>query len=293
MNTYTGAKSGTKTNETTTECYSMCKDGMQGSEYHRTETGVDDLAYARDARKKRDEENMYQGLRDFNGRQRGWNGERESDRQRTIQKHHEIERKKSQIQAEKERAAFGTFHSPLRTKRVNSEELMEVIEEVKSQREIEVMVLEDAGNRLMEQAHAMMMSRSVDMDAIIAEAHGRSRKYSGAAPMTLESPSPSPAQERNELRGRIGTLGGSPPRGVQLGLESPSPEVSPNHQLHGRRQSSNAEEASKENDPDSAVDLPTDEQRPNKRLRPFGTDITEKVLAKEKKARDHLRNTRT
>jgi len=36
------------------------------------------------ARKIRDEEEMYEGLRNFQGRQRGWNGERESDRSITL-----------------------------------------------------------------------------------------------------------------------------------------------------------------------------------------------------------------
>jgi hypothetical protein len=70
----------------------------------------------------------------------------------------------------------------------------------------------------MENAHNTMMSRNVDMDAIIAEAHGRGR----AGPVTLEPSTPSPTIERRQLRGRSNILSGSAPRDVSPRIESPS-----------------------------------------------------------------------
>jgi hypothetical protein len=79
----------------------------------------------------------------------------------------------------------------------------------------------------MENAYNTMMSRNVDMDAIIAGAHGRvreghSRQSSGAASVTLERSTPSPTLERRELRGRSNVLSRSAPREVSTRIESPS-----------------------------------------------------------------------
>jgi ribosomal protein L13E len=293
LNIYTRAISGRKTNETPSERWSSHEGRLKVSECGTIKREIGDLTLAREKRKKRDEEEMYEGLRNFNGRQRGWNSERESDRQQTIRNYHETEHKKLQAQVEKDRAAAESSRPPLKIQRVNSEELMEVMEEVRSQREIQVMALEDLGDRLMEQARMMMMSRNVDMDAIIAEAHGRSRKDSRAASMVLESSTPSRPAERNRREGRIGALNGSSPGDVPSSIESLSPEASPSHQPLSRSEGLAEEGALKENDLDLAYNTPTDERPPKKRSRPFGTDITEEVLAREKKARDNAENART
>jgi hypothetical protein len=75
------------------------------SKFRRTLEECEDLAMARAKRKERDDDEMYQGLRNFKGSQRGWNGERESDRQRTIESFDHTENAKSQAQVERERAA--------------------------------------------------------------------------------------------------------------------------------------------------------------------------------------------
>jgi len=277
-NTYTRAISGRKTQETPSSHWEMREEVLMASERRRIRRDlreIEDLTRRREERKKRDEEEMHQGLQNFNGRQRGWNGERESVRQQTIREYHETEDQKAQAQFEKERAAAESSRPPLKIQRVNSEELKEVMEEVKSRREIEVMVLEDAGNCQMEQAYNMMMSRNVDMDVIIAEAHGRSRQDSGAAPIILNSPTRSPSQDRDQRRSRTSAPSRSSPRDVPMNIESPSPEAPPSRQSPGHRQGLAEEEGSKENDLDSALNPPTDERRLRKRSRPFGTDITD------------------
>lgn len=133
----------------------------------------------------------------------------------------------------------------------------------------------------MEHAYNTMMSRNVDMDAIIAEAHrrfGHSRQSSGAAPVTLDSSTPSPTLERRQLRGRTNALSGSSPRAAQAQMEYP---------LTSRRLS---EGSLKGNDLGPEFDHPTDDRRPTNRSKHNGTDTTEEILAREEKAEHNAEN---
>ena len=64
-----------------------------------------DLDRLRAQRKTRDENEMYQGLKAFGGKQRGWNGENEFVRQKTLEAYHEEEDRRLQERLAEERSA--------------------------------------------------------------------------------------------------------------------------------------------------------------------------------------------
>jgi hypothetical protein len=135
----------------------------------------------------------------------------------------------------------------------------------------------------MEHAYNTMMSRNVDMDAIIAEARGRSghsQQSSGAAPVAFNSSTPSPTLERHQLQGRTSALSGSSPRAVQAQIKSP-----PTSKRLG-------EGSLKGDDLGPEFDHPIDDRRPTKRSKHNGTDTTEEILGREEKAEDDRENAR-
>jgi hypothetical protein len=98
----------------------------------RTEEQLEALKLARAERKEKDDEEMYQGLKNFNGRQRGWNGERESDRQETIQCYHDTENAKIQAQVAKERAATESQRPAIPERHITTRKLREGTQQVRT-----------------------------------------------------------------------------------------------------------------------------------------------------------------
>jgi hypothetical protein len=224
-------------------------------------------------RKERDDDEMYQGLRNFKGRQRGWNGEPEIDRQRTIQNFHDSEHAKMEAQVERERAAAEASRPSVMNRRVTLRQLRDGSElvcnvhsrtgtfkvltelQVQTRHAIEAMALQDVASRMMEDNHRTMMTRNIDMDTLISQAHGRSRHNLG------------------DIREHNGTFNTSPP------IEG---EV---HQLHSHRRVVSAADSLaaslKENE--SEIDRPAGIQRPESQSRGFGNDVTEWVEDERKK----------
>jgi hypothetical protein len=104
-------------------------DAPNSSKFRRTLEECEDLDTARAKRKERDDDEMYQGLMNFKGRQRGWNGERESDRQQTIRSFHDTENAKSQARVEKERAT--SDHPPAMNQHVSLQDLRDGSQQVR------------------------------------------------------------------------------------------------------------------------------------------------------------------
>jgi len=146
LNTYTRAISGRRTRQTPTEYWDNRMDMLQASERRRMDRERhQELASALQARMERDEEEMYQGLQNFDGRRRGWTGEWGLDRQQNIQKYPESEHQKSRTQLEKERST-AEYSDP--ASNVRGAGLFEAMEEFESQREMDLICLEDAGMRI-------------------------------------------------------------------------------------------------------------------------------------------------
>ncbi|KAN0110064.1 hypothetical protein V8E51_006451 [Hyaloscypha variabilis] len=96
----------------------------------RTEQDRQDLETARAKRKKRDDEEMYQGLINSQRPQRGFNGQRESDRQETIRKRHDNEVAKNERQARRERERTLAHRPRVGDKPVSIEQLRKVSDTV-------------------------------------------------------------------------------------------------------------------------------------------------------------------
>ncbi len=94
----------------------------------------EELERRRTKRKERDDDEMYEGMAKSKLSQRGWNGERERDRQETIRGFHEAEDTKARAQAAKERAARKASRPPVMTERVSLRQLREGSERVRSAR---------------------------------------------------------------------------------------------------------------------------------------------------------------
>jgi ribosomal protein S25 len=96
----------------------------------RTSEEREEFELARAKRKERDDDEMLEGLRNSKARQRGWNGERESDRQHTIQRYHEKEVAKIQDEVERERDIARARRPPVSVGRVTDQVLREGTEQV-------------------------------------------------------------------------------------------------------------------------------------------------------------------
>jgi hypothetical protein len=127
-------------------------------------------------RKRRDEDEMYEGLSKFKGYQRGWNGEHESQRQITLQKEEQARDQKRQVQLEKEKAAAakaqqGTQRPRAKREKIDDKYLEDAMLEWQNREAIAQIGLEDHVKVKQEELHRTMMSRPMDMEAIIREAH--------------------------------------------------------------------------------------------------------------------------
>jgi hypothetical protein len=100
--------------------------------FRRSSEEREELERRRAKRKERDDGEMYEGMRKSKVAQRGWNGERESDRQETIRGFHEAEDAKTRAQVAKERAASGASRPPVMTERVSLRQLREGSERVRT-----------------------------------------------------------------------------------------------------------------------------------------------------------------
>jgi hypothetical protein len=98
----------------------------------RTSEEREALELARAKRKERDDMELYQGMRSSKLRQRGWNGEREAERQQTIQQHHEKEAAEIEDEIEKEResARQRLPSGQIRVKEVTEQDMREATEQV-------------------------------------------------------------------------------------------------------------------------------------------------------------------
>jgi len=98
--------------------------------FRRSSEEREELERRRAKRKERDNDEIYEGMRKSKVAQRGWNGERESDRQETIRGFHEAEDAKTRAQAAKEKAASEASRPPVMTERVSLRQLREGSERV-------------------------------------------------------------------------------------------------------------------------------------------------------------------
>jgi hypothetical protein len=98
--------------------------------FHRSPEEREELERRREKRKERDDDELYEGMRKSKVSQRGWNGERESDRQETIRSFHEAEDANTRAKIAKERAASGASRPPVMTERVSLRQLREGSERV-------------------------------------------------------------------------------------------------------------------------------------------------------------------
>jgi hypothetical protein len=96
----------------------------------RTSEEREEFELARAKRKERDDDEMLGGLRNSKARQRGWNGERESDRQHTIHRYHEKEVAKIQDEVERERDIARARRPPVSVGGVTDQVLREGTEQV-------------------------------------------------------------------------------------------------------------------------------------------------------------------
>jgi hypothetical protein len=96
----------------------------------RTSEEREEFELARAKRKERDDDEMFEGLRNSKARQRGWNGDRESDRQHTIQRYHEKEVAKIQDEVESERDTVRARRAPVSVGGVTDQVLREGTEQV-------------------------------------------------------------------------------------------------------------------------------------------------------------------
>jgi hypothetical protein len=96
----------------------------------RTSEEREEFELARAKRKERDDGEMFEGLRNSKARQRGWNGERESDRQHTIQRFHEKEVATIQDEVESERDTVRARRAPVSVGGVTDQVLREGTEQV-------------------------------------------------------------------------------------------------------------------------------------------------------------------
>jgi hypothetical protein len=102
--------------------------------FRRSSEEREELERRRAKRKERDDDEMYEGMINSKLPQRGWNGERESDRQETIRGFHEAEDAKTRAQVAKERAASEASRPPVMTERVSLRQLREGSERVRTTR---------------------------------------------------------------------------------------------------------------------------------------------------------------
>jgi ribosomal protein S25 len=96
----------------------------------RTSEEREEFELARAKRKERDDDEMFEGLRNSKARQHGWNGERESDRQHTIQRYHEKEVAKIQDEVESVRDTVRARRAPVSVGGVADQALREGTEQV-------------------------------------------------------------------------------------------------------------------------------------------------------------------
>lgn len=144
------------------------------------------------------------------------------------------------------------------------------------------MAVGEEASRLTKDAHSHMMSRHVDMDAIIAAARGRSQQN----PVAPQPPNPSPASGMSEPPQGSSALDSSQGPVDIVGSHPSSPPAPPSTVGH-RRVPSNAEslaESLKENENEGEAEPPTGVRRPEGQPREFGTDITQ--FMKEEKERE-------
>lgn len=98
----------------------------------RTSKDRETLESARAKRKERDDEELYQGMRRSKLRQRGWNGEREAERQQTIQRYHQKEQAyiEEEIEKERENARPRRPSGQVRAMEVSEQDMREATEQV-------------------------------------------------------------------------------------------------------------------------------------------------------------------
>jgi hypothetical protein len=96
----------------------------------RTAEEREEFEIALAKRKERDDDEMFEGLRNSKLRQRGWNGERESDRQRTIQRYHEKKAANIQDEVERERETAQARRPPASVRVVSEQSLREGTQQV-------------------------------------------------------------------------------------------------------------------------------------------------------------------
>lgn len=218
-NVYIGSISGRQTDETPVEYWAKRKkllrqrekrriaDEEEGAEAQRKERRLRNEAQqaafneARKARRLRDEEDMYKGLKSFNDKQRGWNGQRETERQESI--------KYIRAQAEKENmkpkdVAQRKENRPNKRTKTTDASLATATQDWLSQQEVNRVLRDGDTKSLAEDAYRVCMSRKWDVDAIKAAAlEGQRLSTTSTSPQqqaaNLESPphSPRPSIERN------------------------------------------------------------------------------------------------
>lgn len=153
----------------------------------------DELAILKEKRRIRDEEEQYQGLKNFKGNQRGWNGLREPLRQANIaanpdligvkvakvQEHAKVQEKptKAQQKSKGQPLPMSQGFSDNDIGRVTAEQLRDDIRNFRSREEINLMALEDQAATLQREAHEYSMRTVWDYDSI-----ARGSLRNGASP---------------------------------------------------------------------------------------------------------------
>lgn len=131
----------------------------------------------RQARRKRDEAEQYEGLKTFNGRQRGWDGLRESDRQEEIGFHRRQENREAQDKAMKNKPVSPTQSEQDREYGgTTAEHLKAGYTAFRTRETLSLIALDDAVKDAQDETRAYSNSLKWDYDVIVAEARGKTKK---------------------------------------------------------------------------------------------------------------------
>lgn len=136
--------------------------------FNRKPTIQDDFCTLREKRRKRDEEEQYIGLKKFEGSQRGWDGRRESERQRVLKSRYDKKSKPKPRSSAKKYAA-----SPSKLSRrsggtgpATADLLVEDIHTFRAQEEVRKIAVEECADGLTKNVRDEMMKTSWDYDFV-------------------------------------------------------------------------------------------------------------------------------
>ncbi|KAE9362729.1 hypothetical protein N431DRAFT_142158 [Stipitochalara longipes BDJ] len=234
-----------------------------------------DLEIARAKRKKRDDEEMFQGLRNFSGRQRGWNGELESDRQETIRKHLEQEAAEIEEDARREKERASARRPPVNHKPISDQELRKVSDTVLTRHAAERLALQDGAEQSMEDTLSYMRGRHFDIDAVIKANRAAVRRRLQRSNLIFRPTDSSPPSSASERPRGSNALNSSP--NTLESLDSPARPARPGtERSNHRRVASEAESLAgslKENTGES--EAAASMRRPDDQSRAFGNDLTQ------------------